>query len=72
MPCEQLILKIEALIIETLNRKLSHSNIQMTSWDGSMRNRWIGLRIPSFTSKGDSSSQLLRKNCVWSPRKLDG
>ena len=67
MPYEKFILKIEALIIETLNNKLAQSNIQMTSWDGLMRNRWIGLKIPSFTGKGDSSSQQLRKNCVWSP-----
>lgn len=51
MPYEQLILKIEALIIETLNNELTHNNIQMTSWDGSTRNRFIGLRISSLLAK---------------------
>ncbi|XP_059076600.1 uncharacterized protein LOC131875901 [Cryptomeria japonica] len=69
----QLVNKIEALVVETLNgrtSKFSSKLSEMTYWDEKMRGRWSGLKIPPFLGVSNSNKKELREACKWQVPKI--
>ncbi|XP_059073504.1 uncharacterized protein LOC131874239 [Cryptomeria japonica] len=69
----QLVNKIEASVVETLNSrtsKFSSKLSEMTYWDEKMRGGWLCLKIPPFVGVSDSNKKELREACIWKvPKK---
>ncbi|XP_057817988.2 uncharacterized protein LOC131031006 [Cryptomeria japonica] len=71
MDWPQLTNKVEAAIIELISCQSmkGQKNLEMTEWDGEMRLKWIGLKIPPYVGDGPSINLQKRKECKCCPPK---
>jgi len=69
---EQLISKIEVVIIEIINsRVLSNpkKDTSLSHWDDKMHGKWVGLKLPSFVGLGSHNTTNKRREYKWQPPK---